>query len=72
MLARLHAAGARAVDVPVRPVYGAGWKSGIKLRTVVYPVLFVLARAWARRLVREWSGAPTPLLGDGREPERTE
>jgi glycosyltransferase involved in cell wall biosynthesis len=72
VLARLHAAGARAVDVPVRPVYGAGWKSGIKLRTVFYPVLFVLARAWARRLVREWSGAPTPLLGDGREPERTE
>ena len=72
VLARLHAAGARAVDVPVRPVYGPAWKSGIKLSTVFYPVLFVLARAWARRLATEWSGAPTPLLGDGSAPERTE
>ena len=72
VLARLHAAGARVVDVPVRPVYGATWKSGIKLRTVFYPVLFVLARAWAARLVAEWSGRPTPLLEAGREPEGSE
>jgi hypothetical protein len=72
VLARLHAAGARAVDVPVRPIYGAAWKSGIKLRTVFYPILFVLARAWARRLAAEWSGEPTPLLEAHREPEASE
>jgi glycosyltransferase involved in cell wall biosynthesis len=56
VLARLHAAGARVVDVPVRPVYGAAWRSGIRLRTVFYPVLWVLARAWARRVAVEYGG----------------
>jgi glycosyltransferase involved in cell wall biosynthesis len=72
VLARLHAAGARAVDVPVRPVYGRAWKSGIRLSTVFYPILFVLARAWARRLVSEWSGSSAPLLEAHREPEASE
>lgn len=53
MLARLHAAGMRVVDVPVRPIYGPRWKSGIKLRTVIYPVAFVLMRSWAERIVAE-------------------
>jgi glycosyltransferase involved in cell wall biosynthesis len=56
LLARLHASGARVVDVPVRPIYGPAWRSGIRLRTVLYPVLFVLARAWARRVGQEWLG----------------
>jgi glycosyltransferase involved in cell wall biosynthesis len=72
VLARLHAAGARALDVPVRPIYGAAWKSGIRLSTVFYPILFVLARAWARRLVAEWSGSATPLLEAPREPEASD
>jgi len=53
LLARLHAAGMRAVDVPVRPVYGPGWKSGIRPRTVVYPIAWVLARSWAERVSAE-------------------
>lgn len=53
LLARLHAAGMRVVDVPVRPVYGPGWKSGIKPHMVVYPVSFVLARSFLRRVVVE-------------------
>ncbi len=57
LLARLHAAGARVVDVPVRPVYGAQWKSGIRLHTVVYPIAFVLARSWLVRLGAETRGA---------------
>jgi glycosyltransferase involved in cell wall biosynthesis len=61
VLARLHAAGARVVDVPVRPVYGPAWTSGIRLRTVFYPVLFVLARAWARRVRAELGARPTLL-----------
>lgn len=53
VLARLHAAGMRVSDVPVRPVYGPGWKSGIKPHMVVYPVSFVLARSFLRRVVVE-------------------
>lgn len=53
LLARLHAADMRAVDVPVRPVYGPGWKSGIGVHTVLYPVAYVLLRSWASRLVSE-------------------
>jgi glycosyltransferase involved in cell wall biosynthesis len=53
LLARLHAAGMRVVDVPVRPVYGPGWKSGIKPHMVVYPVSFVLARSFLRRVAVE-------------------
>lgn len=53
VLARLHSAEMRVVDVPVRPVYGEHWTSGIKLHTVVYPVAFVLLRSWAARLARE-------------------
>lgn len=56
LLARLHVAGARVVDVPVRPIYGPGWKSGIRLRTVIHPIAWVLLRAFARRVGAEWFG----------------
>lgn len=52
LLARLHSAGARVMDVMVRPVY-EGQPSGIRLRTVFYPMLFVLLRSLGRRLWRE-------------------
>jgi glycosyltransferase involved in cell wall biosynthesis len=60
LLARLHAAGARVVDVPVRAIYGSAWKSGIRLRTVLHPIAWVLLRAWTRRLRAEWLPAPAP------------
>lgn len=50
LLGRLARAGVRAVDVPVRPVYGPAWRSGIRLTTVVYPILFLLGRAFLLRL----------------------
>jgi glycosyltransferase involved in cell wall biosynthesis len=53
LLARLHIVGARVVDVPVRPVYGPRWRSGIRLHTVVYPIAFVLARSWLERIAVE-------------------
>lgn len=52
-LARLHSAGLRVVDVPVRPIYGESWKSGIEWHTVIYPVGFVLVRSWLTRLTVE-------------------
>jgi len=51
VLARLWADGLRVVDVPVRPIYGPAWRSGISLSTVVYPISFVLLRSLVRRLV---------------------
>ncbi len=54
LLARLNAAGLTVEDVPVRPVYGPHWRSGISLATVVYPMSFVLLRSWLRRLSAQW------------------
>jgi glycosyltransferase involved in cell wall biosynthesis len=50
LLSRLAIAGARVVDVPVRPIYGPHWKSGINLRTAVHPIPWVLLRALGIRL----------------------
>ena len=60
LLARLGAAGMRVADVPVRAVYGPGWRSGISLATVVYPISFVLVRSLVHRLV---AARPAPELG---------
>jgi glycosyltransferase involved in cell wall biosynthesis len=49
VLARLGAAGARVVDVPVRPVYGPAWRSGLRPAHVAWPITRLLARAIARR-----------------------
>jgi glycosyltransferase involved in cell wall biosynthesis len=56
LLGRLARAGARVVDVPVRPVYGPGWRSGIRLRTVVYPIAFLLLRAFVVRVFSDRIG----------------
>ena len=61
LLARLHAANLRVVDVPVRPVYGEGWRSGIKLRTLIHPIPFVLMRSWAVRMAAESERVPQAL-----------
>jgi glycosyltransferase involved in cell wall biosynthesis len=50
LLARLWVAGVRVMDVPVRPIYGPLWHSGISLRTAIYPVLFVVIRSFIWRL----------------------
>ncbi len=50
LLARLNAAELRVVDVPVRPIYGPAWRSGISLKTVVYPISYVLLRSLLWRM----------------------
>jgi glycosyltransferase involved in cell wall biosynthesis len=50
LLSRLARARARVVDVPVRPIYGADWRSGIRIRAVVLPLMFLLGRAFLRRM----------------------
>jgi glycosyltransferase involved in cell wall biosynthesis len=62
LLARLAVAGARVTDVPVRPVYGPAWRSGLRPSRVAIPILLVLARAgWRRFRAR---GAPQPLVAE--------
>lgn len=53
MLAHLQRVSARVVDVPVRPIYGPAWKSGVRWHTAVYPVGFVLLKSWWHRLKSE-------------------
>jgi hypothetical protein len=50
LLARLGAAGARVVDVPVRPIYGPAWRSGLRPSRVALPIARLLFAAFARRL----------------------
>ena len=56
LLSRLHVAGVRVVDVPVRPIYGAHWKSGINFGTVLHPLPWVLLRSWGTRLAAQALG----------------
>jgi glycosyltransferase involved in cell wall biosynthesis len=51
LLARLGAAGARVVDVPVRPVYGPAWRSGLRPSRVAFPLARLLLRAFISRVV---------------------
>jgi len=53
LLSRLHVAAMRVVDVPVRPIYGPHWKSGIHLGTALHPISWVLLRSWGTRLASE-------------------
>ncbi|MBL9017435.1 MAG: glycosyltransferase family 2 protein [Myxococcales bacterium] len=53
LLSRLHVAGVRVLDVPVRPIYGEHWRSGIHLGTVVHPIPWVLLRSWGTRLAAQ-------------------
>lgn len=52
LLARLGALGARVVDVPVRPVYGPEWRSGIRIAAVIVPLLRLVVRGTFSRARR--------------------
>jgi hypothetical protein len=39
--------------VPVRPIYGPHWKSGIHIGTALHPISWVLLRSWGTRIARE-------------------
>jgi glycosyltransferase involved in cell wall biosynthesis len=53
LLSRLRIADMRVVDVPVRPIYGPAWRSGIHLGTVLHPMPWVLLRSFATRLAAQ-------------------
>jgi glycosyltransferase involved in cell wall biosynthesis len=52
LLVRLAAVGARALDEPVRPVYGPAWRSGIRIWRVLGPLALLLVRAFCLRMGR--------------------
>ena len=52
LLVRMGRAGMRVSDVPVRPVYGPDWRSGIRVHKVVGPLCRLLGRAIVQRLVQ--------------------
>jgi glycosyltransferase involved in cell wall biosynthesis len=60
LLSRLNVAGMRVVDVPVRPIYGPHWKSGIRIGTALGPIPRVLLRSWADRLAATRRAMRTP------------
>lgn len=53
LLSRLRVAEMRVVDVPVRPIYGVHWHSGINLGTAIHPIPWVLLRSWGTRLAAQ-------------------
>lgn len=53
LLSRLAIAQSRVVDVPVRPIYGEHWKSGINLGTAIHPIPYVLLRSWGNRIAAQ-------------------
>ncbi len=64
LLSRLNVAGVRVVDVAVRPIYGAHWKSGIHIGTALHPIPWVLLRSWGSRLAAT-AAARTDRCGIG-------
>jgi glycosyltransferase involved in cell wall biosynthesis len=64
LLSRLRVAEMRVVDVPVRPIYGPAWRSGIHLGTVLHPMPWVLLRSWTTRVAAQ-ARRRARSLGDG-------
>jgi glycosyltransferase involved in cell wall biosynthesis len=62
LLVRLGRAGLRVQDVPVRPVYGPDWRSGIRIAKVIGPLGQLLLRAIGQRLLRRLISRPAQEL----------
>jgi glycosyltransferase involved in cell wall biosynthesis len=61
LLTRLAAARVRVVDVPVRPVYGPSWRSGLRPARVMLPIAWLLVRGAVRRVRARWGAAPVAV-----------
>jgi glycosyltransferase involved in cell wall biosynthesis len=62
LLIRLSAVGARVVDVPVRPIYGPAWRSGLRPLRVALPLARLLLPAVLRRAQARLRAAPETRL----------
>jgi hypothetical protein len=73
LLARLAGVGARVVDVPVRPIYGPSWRSGLRPTRVALPITWLLVRAFFRRwATRRRVAIGAPQLRPAPRPEAAE
>ncbi len=54
ILVKLNIAGFRVLDIPMRPVYGVGERSKMRLTRVVLPIAGLLARLFLRRLWQKY------------------
>jgi glycosyltransferase involved in cell wall biosynthesis len=54
MLIRLNIANFRVRDVSIRPVYGVGEVSGIKIRKVLFTIPWMLLKGFIRRMVEKY------------------
>jgi glycosyltransferase involved in cell wall biosynthesis len=54
LLVRLNVADMRVVDVPVRPVYNVGEKSGIRIRRVLFTIGWLVVRLFFWRLKEKY------------------
>jgi glycosyltransferase involved in cell wall biosynthesis len=70
LLARLGTVGVRVVDVPVRPVYGPAWRSGLRPARVALPIAGVLLRSFLRRLWARLASSSARTVAPEVEPSR--
>jgi glycosyltransferase involved in cell wall biosynthesis len=71
LLGRLGHANQRVVDVPVRPIYGPAWRSGVRWHTAVYPISYLLVLSWLRRLRAQAGAGESPPAPERRPARRS-
>jgi len=54
LLVRLNIHNMRVVDVPVKPVYNVGEKSGLKIRKIIFTIPLMLVRMFFTRLFKKY------------------
>jgi len=54
LLVKLNIENMRVIDVPIRPVYGIGEKSGIRLVKVIPDISFLLLRRFLQRMLEKY------------------
>ncbi len=54
LLVRLNIHNMRVVDVPVKPVYNVGEKSGLKIRKIIFTIPIMLIRMFFTRLFKKY------------------
>ena len=54
ILVKLNIYNMRVIDVPVRPVYGVGEQSSMKIHIVIFTIPFLLLRLFMQRMFQKF------------------
>ncbi len=54
LLVTLNIYGMRVVDVPVKPIYGIGERSGIRIGRILFSLSFLMMRLFVKRMVHKY------------------